>query len=91
MEISTESSENQNIKNLNYRRVVISEIISSRYPNNLRPENWKLRKEGIDLVKTTDGQTLEVFSNAGQSPPQVGWHILLKNDKNKAVWTLYGM
>ena len=74
-------------------RVIVSTIQSSRYRGNIRPQSWDERVEGIDTIVTTDGRTLRLKSDGQQSPPQVGWVILLSagDDQSGYVWTLYGI
>lgn len=59
------------------KRVRVKEILSSRYEPGQRPLRWNERRPGIEIVKTEQGETLELFSNGGQSTPNVGWEILL--------------
>jgi hypothetical protein len=75
------------------QRVEVSEIISSRYPDHVRPVSWDLRKAGFDLVKSSGGQTIKLVSDGGQSPPHPGWVILLTGGDASSgySWTLYGM
>ncbi len=74
-------------------RIKVQEIVSSRYENGKRPLNWDLRKSGEDVVKSTDGKTLKLFSEGGQSPPQKDWVILVnKGDSSSGyTWTLYSI
>ena len=75
------------------RRVTIKTLVSARYKTSERPRTWDERIPGVDVVETTDGETLNLLSNAQQSPPQEGWVILLtsKNETSSYSWTLYGM
>lgn len=75
-------------------RIKVQEVLSSRYEGqHHRPANWDRRKSGVDVVKTTDGQTIKLQSDGGQSPPQKDWVVLLsKGDAQSGyIWTLYGM
>jgi len=74
-------------------RIEVAEIVSSRYPDHVRPLSWDLRRAGVDLVRTADGKTLKLLSDGGQSPPHSGWVIILTGgDANSGfTWTLYGM
>jgi hypothetical protein len=76
------------------RRVTVRTIIQSRYFNNLRPESWDDRLDGIDTIETTDGERIALSSDGGQSPPQPGWVILLISSAEGGAsirWTLYGI
>lgn len=70
--------------------VTVSEVISSRYPDHLRPFSWKDRIEGIDTVRTIDGRVLTLFSSAQQSVPRRGWRILIHKVDYYYTWTLFG-
>ena len=81
------TSENQAI-------VVVKEIVSGRYgslPG--RPLSWDERREGIDIVRDSAGRLHRLFSDGGQSTPQPGWKLLLRDGDARAGfrWTLYGM
>jgi hypothetical protein len=74
-------------------RVVVKEILDSRYPpDHNRPDSWDDRLEGLDLVQTDFGQ-IKLLSDGGQSPPKSGWVILLTGGDNEKgfFWTLYGI
>lgn len=73
--------------------VEISAVISSRYPGNCRPASWDDRSSGIDVVRGTEGSTFKLRSSGGQSPPQPGWKIVLRNGSPEEgfAWTLYGI
>lgn len=75
------------------KRVTVSEIVSSRYPSNTRPEKWDERRSGVDTIRTSDGQILKLLSDGQQSPPLPGWSILLRggDDVRGFEWTLYGI
>ena len=75
------------------QRIEVAEVVSSRYADNVRPSSWDLRKPGVDLIRTSEGRTIKLASDGGQSPPQPGWVILLTGgDANAGLtWTLYGM
>ncbi|MDZ4785282.1 MAG: hypothetical protein SGJ02_04310 [bacterium] len=74
-------------------RVVVENIISSRYSDNERPLSWDHRRAGIDVIKTNDNMTLKLLSDGGQTPPKPGWTILVsKGDSELGYkWTLYSM
>jgi|GEM_PF-1434729 len=79
-------------------RIRVSELVSSRYgrggdPADARPVSWDNRLAGVDVVKTETGLTLKLFSDGQQSPPQVGWVLLLgSGDSEQGYgWTLYGI
>lgn len=59
------------------RRVVVKELVRSRYPRGVRPDSWDERCAGVDQIKGEDGDVFTLFSDGQQSPPQVGWTILL--------------
>jgi hypothetical protein len=76
------------------QRITVEQVVSSRYPpSHERPENWADRLAGQDLVRSSDGQLILLQSDGGQSPPQVGWQILLRegNAASGYEWTLVGM
>lgn len=74
-------------------RVTVTAIVSSRYRGHVRPQSWDDRKAGVDTIQTSDGRTLKLQSDGQQSPPQVGWVILLSggDDISGYLWTLYAM
>ncbi len=74
-------------------RVQVESIVSSRYPGHERPLSWDERREGVDVVKTSDQKTLRLLSDGGQSPPQPGWIILISggDESTGYRWTLYSM
>jgi hypothetical protein len=82
------------------RRVVVEEVISSRYPPGERPTSWDKRHQGTEKIRTTEGEELLIYSNGGQSSPAKGWEILLTKEGNEDCspvdgqpisWTLYGL
>ena len=78
------------------RRVLVSDLLTGRYPPGSRPVSWDDRLEGIETVVTSDGQTIRLFSNGGQSTPAKNWEILLTSQNHDSVdssftWTLYGI
>ncbi len=85
--------------NLPYR-LVVSELISSRYDSQYqegsikkgaRPASWDERLEGLDVVKDSEGNSYQLWSSGGQSPPKIGWDIILTEQKEEMYsWTLYG-
>jgi len=75
-------------------RVQVSSIESSRYPpTHERPSSWDRRVDGIDVVRTTEGQVLPLQSDGQQSPPKDGWIILITagDEQSGYIWTLYGI
>ena len=74
-------------------RVCVSDIISSRYIDNQKPLSWDERRDGLDVVRTMDGQVLRLLSDGGQAPPREGWELMLTEDggNDSYRWTLYGM
>jgi len=83
------------------RRVVVKELISGRYSPGARPLSWDERREQVEIVRTTSGEQIKLFSNGGQSTPGAGWELLLTklrpHQGEEAVgeeaieWTLYGL
>ena len=75
------------------RRVTVSELLSSRYVDGVRPQSWDERKDGFDSIRTTDGELITLYSSGQQTPPPAGWVLLLREDavENSFTWTLYGM
>lgn len=73
-------------------RVTVDALLSSRYPDGLRPDSWDDRVAGNDLIKA-GGKTIKLRSDGGQSPPQPGWVILLTEGDGSSgyLWTLYGI
>ena len=77
-------------------RVQVARLISSRYGSALRgerPENWDARRGGTDVIETQDGRQISLASSPMQSPPKVGWILMLTSgDEAKGYqWTLYGL
>jgi hypothetical protein len=82
-------------------RVQVVETVASRYPREhgsgtgteARPANWDSRKEGIDTVRISSGETVRLRSSAMQSPPRPGWILMLTGgtDAEGYSWTLYGI
>ena len=78
------------------RRVVVSEVLSGRYAAGSRPVSWDARREGVESVRTTEGDNIRLFSNGGQSTPNKNWELLLTKENQFAEgeafsWTLYGV
>ena len=82
------------------RQIEVLDIISSRYSPGSRPLSWDQRNSGIEIVKTTDGEEITLYSNGGQSTPQHGWVLVLtrQTDQLSAAetqsayeWTLFGI
>jgi len=73
-------------------RIVVSQIVSSRYPNHVRPKSWDERGEGIDVVRSDEGKLIRLFSDGGQTPPWPGSTIvIMRGDSLGYRWTLYGL
>lgn len=75
------------------RKVEVLELVSSRYQSGKRPLSWDERAEGADVIKTKEGEVLKLVSEGGQSPPQQGWVLMLRDgDAARGYsWTLYGL
>lgn len=83
------------------RRIRVSEVLSSRYQPGARPVSWDERTIGLEQVKTEVGESLNLYSNGGQSSPDIGWELLLTEELQLAApepslqkaysWTLYGI
>lgn len=80
------------------KQVTVKRVVSSRYgielPGNAsRPLNWDDRREGIDIVETSEGEKISLLSDGQQSVPQPGWVLILtKGDPHEGFrYTLYGM
>ena len=86
------------------RRVKVAKIIQSRYEPGKRPVSWDKRLEGIEQIKTADGEVIALFSGGSQSTPAPGWELLLTqgieldlttgdhaNIACGTAWTLYGL
>ena len=75
------------------KSIVVTDLVSSRYPTAIRPENWDARSAGIDTVIASDGNKYNLLSDGQQSPPQKGWQVILREGDNRAGfrWTLYGL
>lgn len=78
-------------------RVTVAEVIESRYSKNkkvpAKPNSWDQRKEGVDTVKLSDGSSVKLLSDGGQSVPQAGWVLLLTSGDPQSGyrWTLFGL
>lgn len=81
------------IDRINPKKIKVSELLESRYPDGKRPLSWDLRKEGVDVVLTTDGDTVRLISDGQQSPPKAGQVLMLTggDPERGYVWTLYGL
>ena len=80
------------------QRIVVQKVISGRYPSNIRPTRWDDRTAGVEKVISTSGEEIALFSNGGQSTPEIGWEILLMDTvtspdaaTSARAWTLYGI
>jgi hypothetical protein len=76
-----------------YRRVRVAKVLSSRYGLAERPESWDRRRAGTDIVVIDGGETLKLYSTPMQSPPKLGWVLMLTGGTSEQgfSWTLYGM
>ncbi len=73
-------------------RVRVAETVSSRYPGNEKPLSWDERAAGIDTIRTSEGATVKLASDGGQSPPKKGWELILNELRGDSyTWTLYGL
>lgn len=85
-------------------KVGVAEVVASRYgvktgggrsggKGGERPSSWDDRFEGIDLIRTTGGETLKLQSSPMQSTPKLGWVIVLTggSEQEGYSWTLYGI
>lgn len=76
-------------------RVTVASIVSSRYGDLTigRPESWDMRKEGVDVVQSSTGETIRLLSDGQQSVPQKGWVLLITDGDSTSGyrWTLFGM
>lgn len=81
------------------RRIVVKEVLESRYAPGERPVSWDKRTPGIELILTTEGERIPLYSSGGQSSPNTGWELLLMRpiatqeggEESAASWTLYGI
>ena len=76
-------------------RILVSKVISSRYDDlkgGGRPDNWDLRRSGVDIIQSAAGESLKLSCDGGQSTPHPGWVIMVTGgDSEKGYrWTLYG-
>jgi hypothetical protein len=98
------SSTNGGAGSLNlHAKAQVAEVLSSRYDSALqspeekrvgyRPAAWDERREGLDVVRTTSGEALRLFSNGAQSVPKPGWVIVVTGGSFESgyTWTLYGI
>jgi len=80
------------------RRVRVADVLSGRYGAGEKPLDWNVREGGVDRIRTSDGETLTLYSTGGQSTPAPGWEILLTKERPQLassepafLWTLYGI
>ena len=85
------------------KKISVKEVVSSRYEVGQRPTSWDDRRSGLEVVKTEQGEVVNLYSNGGQSSPHAGWELLLierldhslESEKTSSVpaytWTLYGL
>jgi len=90
--------ENLQVESCAPKRVLVFEVLSSRYAPGKRPTSWDERFAGVEKIKTSSGEIITLYSNGGQSSPAPGWELLLmdnvsnlKNTKAASLWTLYGI
>lgn len=62
-------------------RVQVAEVVCSRYGESVdgRPACWAARKGGVDVIKTTSGETVRLLSEGQQSTPEPGWILMLRD------------
>lgn len=81
------------------KRIIVAEVLRSRYKPGQRPVSWDERSPGLESVRGSDGEEYQLFSNGGQSTPAPGWELLLTNvvevegeqGASGLEWTLYGI
>jgi hypothetical protein len=76
-----------------HRSIKVRKLLESRYPSAIRPMNWDDRIEGVDVVESDTGETVRLWSEGSQSPPQSGWTIVLRETStpDKLRWTLFSI
>ena len=74
-------------------QVQVRKVVQSRYDGSGRPASWDNRRSGVDTVQTSDGQTLRLLSDGGQSVPTEGWVLMITGGDGQQGyrWTLYGI
>ena len=77
-------------------RVQVLRLVRSRYAPVLgaeRPASWDARTGGADVIETLDGRQITLVSSPMQSPPKVGWILMLTagDEAHGFQWTLYGL
>lgn len=65
-------------------RKIVREVLSSRYEPGRRPLSWDDRREGVECVRTTDGELILLQSSGQQSSPAPFWEILLMDQTSVA-------
>ena len=84
------------------KRIIVSEVLSSRYKPGRKPNSWDKRLDGFDVIKTTEDEVIALDSKGAQSSPDKGWNLLLSKDNGQKEiesfgllssfdWTLYGL
>jgi len=80
------------------KRVVVAEVLSSRYEPGERPVSWDDRSPGLETIRDASGVQHQLYSNGGQSTPAPGWELLLTKEASTQAegaqpleWTLYGI
>ncbi len=98
MQSNSSSSRSDSEQAPNFRKVVVASLKQARYADKRRPLSWDQRRDGIDVITSQAGEDIRLWSDAGQSPPQAGWVILLTSEGERADkahdgyrWTLYGL
>ena len=79
------------------KRIVVKEVLKSRYQPGQRPVSWDKRVAGVESIVSFEGEEIDLYSNGQQSSPDVGWELLLTKDnegekgEEGVCWTLYGV
>lgn len=84
------------------KRVLVTEVITSRYVPGTKPQSWDKRVDGFDVVKTSDSEVFALASLGAQSTPATGWTLLITEQVGETdlpklgimpthKWTLYGI
>lgn len=55
----------------------MANVVRARYSAGSRPLSWDERKDGLEIVRTVDGEEVVLFSSGQQSSPAPGWELLL--------------
>ncbi len=77
------------------RREKVAKIVSGRYLPGTKPSSWDDRVAGYDIIETSSGENISLYSEGDQSTPKIGWEILLSEEfpgvDPSYKWTLYGV